>query len=139
MAALPMVNGVNYGWSNITLILFGIPVIGIVDISFNEKQAKDNNYGWGDKPISRGSGNFEYEGSIELYVEEWKKIIAASPERNPLLIPSFDVKIMYGGSRVQYTTDTLKFVEFMENPFNAKQGDTKLTVKIPLIIGDIKR
>ena len=89
--------------------------------------------------MSRGSGNFEYEGSIELYVEEWKKIIAASPSRNPLLIPPFSIPVMYGGSRVQFTKDTLKFVEFMENPFNAKQGDTKLTVKIPLIIGDIER
>jgi hypothetical protein len=137
--ALPMVNGVAYGWSNITLILFQVPVVGIVDISFNEKQAKENVMGWGEKPIARGSGNFEYEGSIELYVEEWKKIIAASPGRNPLKIPPFDIPILYGGSRVKYTKDTLKFVEFLENPFNAKQGDTKLTVKIPLIIGDIER
>jgi hypothetical protein len=29
--------------------------------------------------------------------------------------------------------------EFMEDPFSGKEGDTKLTVKIPLIIGGISR
>jgi hypothetical protein len=33
----------------------------------------------------------------------------------------------------------LKAVEFMEDPFDAKQGDTKMTVNIPLIIGAIQK
>ena len=37
------------------------------------------------------------------------------------------------------TRDVLKAVEFLEDPFQAKEGDTKLTVKLPLIIGGIAR
>jgi hypothetical protein len=137
--AAPLINGVNYSWANIQMIHFGIPIIGITKISYKAKQAKDNNYGAGAKPISRGYGNYEYEGSIEMYTDEWKKIIAASPNRDPLSIAPFDIPIIFGGSRVLADKDVLKFVEYLENPLDANQGDTKLLVTIPIIIGDIQR
>lgn len=134
-----LINGVNYSWSNISLILFGTPVLGIISIDYKEKQKKDNNYGAGSKPVSRGYGNFEYEGSIEIYTDTWKAIIDGSPNRSPLLIPPFNIPITFGGDGVITTRDVLKAVEFLENPFEGKSGDTKLTIKIPLIIGDIQR
>jgi len=134
-----LVNGVNYSYANVTMILFGKPVVGITKISYKEKQTKENNYGLGGKPISRGYGNYEYEGSIEIYTDFWKAIIEASPNRNPLDIPPFEVKIIFGGDRVNYSVDKLKMVEFLENPFDASQGDSKLMVTIPLIIGDNQR
>lgn len=137
--ATPLINGVNYSWANIGFILFGTPVVGILSISYNHKQKKENNYGAGSEPVSRGYGNAEYEGSIELYTDTWKAIIAASPKRNPLLIAPFDIPITFGGTGVLTTKDVLRAVEFLENPFDGKSGDTKLTVKIPLIIGGIDR
>ncbi len=106
---------------------------------YNEKQKKDNNYGSGAAPTSRGYGNFEYEGSIEVYSDTWKGIIASSPKRNPLFIPPFNIPVVFSGPGVAATKDVLQGVEFLENPFDGKQGDTKLIVKIPLIIGGIQR
>lgn len=51
-----LVNGVNYSWGNIKLVLFGVPVIGVTKINYKEKQIKENNYGIGNEPISRGHG-----------------------------------------------------------------------------------
>ena len=138
-ALVPLVNGTNYGWNNIKLVLFGVPVIGITKIDYNAKQTKENNYGLGVEPVSRGIGNKEYEGSIELYLDEWKRIIDASPLRDPLEIPPFDIQVIYGGTRVLPNVDILQSVEFMENPFTASQGDAKILITIPLIIGGIKR
>lgn len=135
----PLINGVNYSWANITLILFGVPISGITKISYKAKQNKENNYGVGSKPVSRGYGNYEFEGEIEIYIDEWKRIIAASPNRDPLQIGPFDIPVVFGGSRVLADRDVLKAVEFMENPLETSQGDTKLVVTIPLIIGDIER
>lgn len=134
-----LVNGVNYDWGNITLTLFGVPVIGITKINYKRSQKKENNYGWSRDPVSRGYGNFEYEGEIELYTDEWKRIIAASPQRNPLQIPWFDIPVVYGGTQVLATRDILRACEFLEDPLAANQGDTKLLVTIPLIIGKIDR
>jgi len=135
----PLINGVAYSWSSINFVLFGVPVIGIVSIEYNRKQAKTNNYGAGQKPVSRGYGREEYDGSIEIYLDEWKKVIAASPSRDPLSIGWFDIPVVYGNSVADATSDVLRAVEFMEDPFTAKEGDTKLTVKIPLIIASIER
>ena len=135
----PLINGVAYNWASINFVLFGVPVVGIVNIEFKRKQSKTNNYGAGSEPVSRGYGRKEYEGSIEIYLDEWKKIILAAPSFDPLQIPWFDIPIIYGSSIANAAKDTLKAVEFLEDPFNAKEGDTKLTVKIPLIIGSIYR
>lgn len=137
--ATPLINGVNYSWANVSVILFGTPVVGIISIDYKVKQAKDNNYGAGSEPVSRGYGRKEYDANIELYTDTWKAIIAGSPNRDPLQIPPFDIPITFGGSGIIAEKDVLRAVEFMENPFEAKEGDTKLTVKIPLIIAGIDR
>lgn len=137
--ATPLINGVNYSYGNIKMILFGVPVVGITKISYNKKQAKENNYGLGYQPVSRGYGNYEYEGSIEMYVDEWKRIIAAAPNRDPLAIPPFDISIVYGGNSVAADKDVLRAVEFLEDPLDASQGDTKLLVTIPIILAGIER
>lgn len=138
--ATPLVNGINYSWASIKLVLFGVRVVGITKISYNAKQKKENHYGAGTEPVSRGYGNTEYEASVELYMEEWKQIIAASPNRNPLAIPPFDIQVLYGSNAIAPDQiDVLKSCEFLENPLDASQGDTKLMVTIPLIIAGIER
>jgi len=139
MPNTPIINGINYAWANISFILFGTPVVGIVAIDYKRSQKKDNNYGSGKKPVSRGYGQEEYEGSIEVYLDTWKSIIDGSPNRNPLEIPPFDIPVMFGGEGVDTTQDILRAVEFTEDPLSSKSGDTKITVKIPLIIGGIDR
>jgi len=135
----PIVNGINYAWANISLILFGTPVVGIVAVSYKRKQEKKNNYGAGPQPVSRGYGNYEYEGEIELYYDTWKAIIAGSPNRDPFQIGPFDIPVSFGGSGVTTDKDVLRACEFTEDGFDTKQGDTKITIKIPLIIGGIDK
>lgn len=133
-----LVNGVNYAWANINVALFGVPLYGITKINYKKSQVKDNNYGLGKEPISRGYGMVEYEGDMEIYVDELKRLAAAAPNQNILDIPWFDIPIVFSGSGVLVRTTVLQAVEFKEDPLQASQGDTKLLVSIPLIIGGIK-
>lgn len=135
----PLINGINYDWANITLVLFGIPVYGIVKIAYKRKQKKDNNYGFGQDPISRGYGNREYEGSIEIYQDELQFLIAAAPDRDILKIQPFDIQVIFSGLKVPYTKHVLRACEFTEDDFSAAQGDTKLLVTMPLIIASIEK
>ena len=139
MPQTPLINGTNYSWSNISVNPFGVPLTGIVSITYKRKQTKTNNYGAGVEPVSRGYGIKEYEGEMEVYLDEWKAFIAASPNRDPLQIPPFNIPVTFSGQGVLTMKDTLRAVEFMEDPLEGKSGDTKLTVKIPLIIGGIDR
>jgi len=141
MALTPLINGVNYSWANIKLILFGVPVVGITKISYKTKQKKENQYGAGYEPVSRGYGNKEYEGSIEIYTDELKRLIAAAPGRDLMAIPPFDIQVLYEdpSTGVFLSQDTLKMCEFTEEGLDASQGDTKLLVSLPLVIGKIVR
>jgi hypothetical protein len=138
MAAAPAINGTNYSWADITLILFGVPVTGIAEISYSAKQEKTNNYGFGTEPVSRGVGNVEYDASITLYQDTWKQIIDAAPNRDPKQIAPFNIQVVFGSSRTQLRTDILQYCEFLVDSMDAKQGDSKLLVKVPLIIAGIK-
>ncbi len=136
--AQPLINGINYSWSNIKLVLFGVPVIGITAIEYKKKQKKENNYGMGTEPISRGYGNAEYEGKITLYREEWNAIIAAATNKDPLAIDFFDIQVTFAGTRVNPSLDVLRACEFLEDPFTVAQGDTKIMIELPLVIGSIE-
>jgi len=133
-----LINGVNYSWADVKFVLFGIPVRGITSISAKKKQEKTNNYGASSEPISRGYGRSEYEASIELYKDEWQAVIAASPNKDPLAIPAFEIQVIYGSSRNAVVgTDVWHNCEFLEDPFSTKEGDTKIVLSIPMIIAGI--
>lgn len=134
---MALINGINYSWSNVKLVLFGVPVSGITKIEYKKKQNKENNYGMGDEPVSRGYGNKEYDAKITVYRDEWQKIINASPSRDPLSVAPFDIQVTFGGNGVTPQCDTLQACEFLEDPFTVGQGDTKILVELPLIIAGI--
>lgn len=129
--------GVNYTWNNAAIILFGVPLVGITKISIKSKQNKTNEYGVGPKPIYRGYGNKEYEATISVYFDELVKWVNATSNGDILDIPYFDFPMVLGGTRVLPQTVTVKGAEFLENPFEVAQGDTKIVVDIPLVIADV--
>lgn len=134
-----LINGINYSWGNITVTLFGVPLVGILGIEYKRKQNKTNNYGRGNEPVSRGYGMREYEGNLEVYTDTLKAIIASAPNRDITQIPPFNIPVTFGGDGLDTTKDVLLSCEFLEDPLTAKSGDTKLTVVIPLVIGGIQR
>lgn len=135
--AASLVNGESYAWATVQFAPFGVPMVGITKVSYKTKQNKTNNMGAGVYPISRGYGNYEYDGSIEVYLEEWRAIIASAIANDPLQIPWFDIPVTFGNSLTNLQTDVLRSVDFLEDPFDSKQGDTKTLITIPLLIGRI--
>ena len=133
-----LINGVAVSWSMIQLPFLGVPLSGVTAVSFSEKQEKTNNYGIGNKPVSRGYGRKTYEGSITMLAEEWKNIIAAAPNGSINDIPFFDLPILF----VDPTTGLimkhiLKAVDFTDNKLDAKEGDTMIPIEMPFIFADL--
>lgn len=132
--------GINYSWGDIQLVLFGRVVSQITKISYKRMQSKENNYGVGEEPVSRGYGNVEYEASIDLYIDEVRNLKASALAAgfDLLSLPPFDIPVIYGNSRTQRLgTDILQSCEFLEDPTEGNQGDTKMIVTVPLIIAGI--
>lgn len=135
----PLINGINYDWGSISLNIFGTVVVGITKIDYKLKQKKDNSYGFGYEPVSRGYGMKEYEGAIELYTDELKRIISNSPNRDIFNIGFFDINVTFGGAGLLAQKDILRACEFTEHGLSAAQGDTRILTSLPLIIGYIER
>lgn len=131
-----LVNGVNYSWVNLNVVIFGVPMTAITKISYGEKQMKELNYGAGQEPISEGYGNKSYEASIEVY-SDWVRQLLIASGGSILALPRFDIPVAFGGSRVLAQTDILRQVAFTENIFKAAQGEGKFLIELPLSIAGI--
>lgn len=131
-----LINGEAYAWTHIDFPVFGQVMQGITEINYMKKQEKTNNYGRGNKPVSRGRGKIEPEASItvEMKEAEWLKIKAAGSLLN---VRPFDVPVVFSGDGIVMTTHILKDVEFTEVGIDTKSGDTVIYVKLPLIISDV--
>lgn len=138
MADTVMINGINYSAQNVSVIMFGVPIVGITKISYTRKQGKENNYALQNKPVSRGYNKEEYDCSMEIYKDEWASIINAAPDKDPTKIPPFEFQVIYSGDSVNYIEDHILFAEFLEDPMTVGAGDTKILLTIPMIIGGIE-
>jgi hypothetical protein len=134
-----LINGVAVVWSDIQIPFLGVPLTGVTAISWSEKQEKTNNYGIGNKPVSRGYGRIAYEGSITLLAEEWRNIIAAAPLGSINKIPFFDLPILFVSPLTGLQMKvTLKAVDFTDASFDSKEGDTMIPITMPFIFADIE-
>ena len=103
-----LINGVNYSWINATIPIFGIPLIGVTKFMVKRSQVKENNYGRGAEPVSRGYGRKEYEASITVHFDELANIIAANGGQDITDIPPFDFPLVLAGSFVGFKKITIK-------------------------------
>jgi len=137
MAFQPLVNGTAYSWSQITLNILGVPVAGVSAISYNEEQEMTDNYGAGNRPVSRGYGRITTEGSVTLHMEEVEAIQAAVSTGRLQDIPEFDVVVAYLPEGGTIVTHTLKNVRFKNNGREISEGDMVVSVEIPMQISHI--
>jgi hypothetical protein len=133
-----LINGESVSWAQVQIQLLGAPLTGIRSVKWNTKREKANIYGAGSKPVSRGYGRYEYEGSITFLAEEWKNIVKASPNSDPLSLNWFDVNILFISSQTGLIQKyTWKSAEIMENPIDVSEGDTSIEIEVPFIMADI--
>lgn len=135
----PLINGVEPSWADLKVNIAGTPVVGITKIDYSQKQTKENIYGAGQTPVSRGYGNIDSSGSFTLLRSEVEAIRVAAPLGNLNDIAPFDIIVAHiplNGGRI--ITHRLLSCEFTEDANSLSQGDVKNETAFPLIIGDIK-
>jgi hypothetical protein len=135
--AAPLINGRAYGWADISLNILGREVIGSKAVSYSETQEKQNNFGSGNRPVSRGRGRIEAEASVTLHMEEVIAIQAIAPGRNLANIRPFDIIVSYIDDSGNAVTDKLRNCEFLGNSREVSEGDMEIEVELELIISHI--
>lgn len=134
----PLINGKSYEYADIQINILGVPIVGVTSINYDDKQAMENIYGAGNRPISRGYGKFEPTASLTLLMEEIENITAVAPGGVLQAIPEFDIVVIYLDSALITRKHKLRNVRFMNNPRGSNTGDTSIPCECELIISHIE-
>jgi hypothetical protein len=135
--ASPLINGIGYAYSNLTVLIGGVPVNGITSISYNQNRETEDIIGKGGIPVKRGFGNIITEGSITLQMEELEALILTAPGGKLWNIPEFDIIVNWlpeGGVPI---THVLKLCRFKNNGRTVAAGDMNIETEIEIAIGDV--
>lgn len=129
---LPLINGRAYDFAQIIVTILGVPVASVSAIDYEETQEKKNNYGAGNRPVSRGAGAIECSASIEMSMNDIEAIRNVAPNGSLLQVPAFDITIFFGNAQSP-KTHVLKNCEFTKDGVSGSQGDTDLKYKFDLL------
>lgn len=132
-----LINGVAYTHADIKLVILGIPIIEVTEISYADPQTITKNYGTGNQPTSRGFGNVEPTGSVTIAKKEFDKIRASAPGGKIQNIPDFPVGINYLPESGEFTRDRLNRCRFKGQDVSSSQGNSNVYITLELDVASI--
>ena len=135
--ANPLINGRAYDFAQIRINIAGIQVHSVTAISYTEEQEKTNNFGIGNRPVSRGHGAIEASASITLGMNDVEAIRDAVPGGSLLAAPSFDIIVVFENAQ-KVVTHVVKNCEFKSDGMEADQGSTNIERAFDLVASDVK-
>lgn len=135
--SVPLINGKAFDYVGITAIVLGVPLPSISQINYTEEQEKTNNFGTGNRPVSRGKAAIEASASFEISMNDVEALRDVAPDGSLLLIPAFDIIIVYGNPQ-KPITHVLKNCEFTNDGVETSQGDTDIKRTFDLVISHVK-
>ncbi len=133
----PLINGREYGWADIIVNVGGTPVTGIRAIKYEDAQEKENVYGAGRNPVSRGYGRVSPTASITLLAGTVFALQNSAPDGKLHRLAPFPITIVYQPEAGPLVTHVLKNAEFTKTTFDWKEGDMFKEVELELIISEI--
>lgn len=132
-----LINGTAYAHSDIVLVILGIPIIEVTEISYSDMQDITLNYATGNEPTSRGFGQVNPTASITIAKKEFDKIRLAAPNGKIQNIPDFPIGVNYATEQGDFTKDRLNRVRFKGQDVSSSQGNSNIYVTLELSVASI--
>lgn len=133
----PLINGREYGWADIVATIGGVPLTGITAIKYSEEMEKENIYGAGRNPVSRGYGRVKTTASITLLSGSVLALKAKAKNGQLHRLAPFSITISYQPDAGPMVTHILKNCEFKKTEFDWKEGDMSKAIELELIVSHI--
>lgn len=133
----PLINGREYGWADITATIGGVPVTGITAIKYGEEMEKENIYGAGRNPVSRGYGRIKATASITLLSGTVFALKAKAEKGQLHRLAPFSITISYQPDTGPMVIHILKNCEFKKTELDWKEGDMSKAIEFELIVSHI--
>ena len=135
---IPLINGTEYAWGDISTCVNGVPVSGITAVSYGDKQDVQNNYGAGRHPVSRSKGRITPTAKITLYMSKVVALSRNAPNGRMQDIAPFDIEVSYLPDNGIVVVDKIRNCQFTENKRDWKEGDMNQQVELELIPSHIE-
>lgn len=139
--ATPLINGREYDWAMVQAQIGNStnPFYGVTSISYSDTMEKENVYGAGSMPVSRGYGNYTVEASIELLTSDIVRLMRSVGSRRLQDLPPFDLIIRYAHNQAdKRTTDIIKNAEFTNNGRELSQNDKSFSTELTIVASHIQ-
>lgn len=131
----PLVGGVRHEWSSVNIKLGGDLYIGVKSISYNDTLGPTKIRGTHPVPIARTRGQYDAEGSIEMYTAEARQFRKKlGPGYKEV---SFDIVVSYTEDGFDTITDTIVGCRIKKDQGGGQDGTDALTVPWDLDVMNI--
>ena len=135
---LPLVNGKSYAYADVTVIIFGVPIVGVTAIEYGEDALTENIYATGRFPVSRGTGHVTPTAKITLLMEEVLNIMSADAFGRLYDIPEFDIIVSFTDKSLIPVVHKIRNCKFKTQTITSATGDTSIPMDMELVISHIE-
>jgi hypothetical protein len=128
-----MFDSKEYSFADISVLVGGVDVARLQEVSYKESQTKETVYGKGAMPVAIQRGQKTYEGQLVILQSEFLALKKAAG--GSILNLHCDITITYGNALNGdvLTTDILQGCEFTEAELKLSQEDTYMKISLPFI------
>ena len=132
-----MINGNEYAWEDIQVVIFGVPLIGIKEVKYGASKAHGNVHGRGAQPIAMTRGKKDAKpGKLVLLQSQFESLQNATPAfRDPTDWAPFDMVVAYAPEGGVITTDIVPYCRVTDWEKGMSNDDDNMTVELTLQTG----
>lgn len=143
MANVFQINGREYEYADISIIIGGVPIVGFREVKYKREREKEAMFAKGRKAHSIQSGNDIITGSIKFTQSQMEALELATGGN--ILDAKVDIVVSYGAelnatsvASAVISTDVIVGAEFTEYEKGMAQGDKFMEIDMPFLALDIK-
>ena len=133
-----MINGFEYSWEDIQLVVFGKLITGFLGHEYTTEKQHMNVYGRGSDPVAMARGNKQYTGVLRILQSEYEAVQANLPQGKDITdATGTKITTSYAPEGGVITTDVSTNVRFLSIKKGMNQGDGNMVIELPYIAGKI--
>lgn len=127
-----LINGKAYDFTQVVVKIFGVNIASVSQINYTEEQAKENNYGTGIRPVSRGRGAITSTCSLTMSMNDVEAIRDVAPDGSLLKLAPFDIEVSFLNDQ-KVVNHVIKNCEFTTDGVEAAQDDKDIKKSFDLL------
>lgn len=132
-----MINGNEYAWEDIQVVIFGVPLVGIKEVKYGATKAHTNVHGRGASPVAMARGKKDAKpGKLVLLQSQFEALQNATPlGLDPTDWAPFDMVVAYAPEGGVITTDIVPYCRVTDWEKGMSNDDENMTIELALQTG----